>query len=50
MSYLLTWGSGQRLLESHLADRPGYAEYTARTSGFFPLPSHRDTPGRGTER
>ncbi|MFD7500218.1 DUF1295 domain-containing protein [Streptomyces sp. NPDC059850] len=50
MSYLLTRGSGQRLLENYLADRPGYAEYTARTSGFFPLPPHRGTPGRGTER
>ncbi|MFI0817147.1 hypothetical protein ACH4TX_11650 [Streptomyces sp. NPDC021098] len=39
MSYLL---SGQRLPENHLADRPGYAEYTARASGFFPLPPRRD--------
>ncbi|MGH3324617.1 MAG: DUF1295 domain-containing protein, partial [Streptomyces sp.] len=38
MSLLLTKGSGKRLLEAHMADRPGYAEYAARTSGFFPLP------------
>ncbi|MGW7486150.1 DUF1295 domain-containing protein [Streptomyces sp. NPDC054786] len=41
MSYLLIYGSGKRLLENHLADRPGYAAYTARTSGFFPLPPRR---------
>ncbi|QNP62440.1 DUF1295 domain-containing protein [Streptomyces genisteinicus] len=38
MSFLLTRGSGQRLLEQHMADRPGFAEYAARTSGFFPRP------------
>ncbi|MGW3107820.1 DUF1295 domain-containing protein [Streptomyces sp. NPDC001100] len=38
MSSLLIWGSGKRLLERHMAQRPGYAEYAARTSGFFPRP------------
>lgn len=38
MSFLLIGGSGKRLLERHMADRPGFAAYTARTSGFFPLP------------
>ncbi|SEE64238.1 DUF1295 domain-containing protein [Streptomyces sp. Ag109_O5-10] len=38
MSLLLTKGSGKRLLERHMADRPGYAAYAARTSGFFPRP------------
>ncbi|MET7286498.1 DUF1295 domain-containing protein [Streptomyces sp. NPDC005573] len=38
MSVLLIRGSGKRLLEQHMAGRPGYAEYVARTSGFFPLP------------
>ena len=38
MTLLLTLGSGKRLLERHMAGRPGYAEYAARTSGFFPLP------------
>ncbi|MFG2094124.1 DUF1295 domain-containing protein [Streptomyces sp. NPDC048612] len=41
MSLLLTYGSGKRLLENHLADRPGYAAYRARTSGFVPLPPRR---------
>ncbi|WP_306319088.1 MULTISPECIES: DUF1295 domain-containing protein [unclassified Streptomyces] len=41
MTLLLTKGSGQRLLERHMAGRPGYAEYAARTSGFFPLPPRR---------
>lgn len=38
MSLLLTRGSGKRLLEQRMANRPGWAEYTARTSGFFPRP------------
>lgn len=42
MTALLTVGSGKRLLEAHMAGRPGYAAYTARTSGFFPLPPRRD--------
>ena len=28
----------QQLLEERMKDRPGYAEYLERTSGFFPLP------------
>lgn len=38
MSFLLTGGSGKALLERHMADRPGWAEYASRTSGFVPLP------------
>lgn len=38
MSYLLIAGSGKRLLERRMASRPGWDEYAARTSGFFPLP------------
>ncbi|MFE3502253.1 DUF1295 domain-containing protein [Kitasatospora sp. NPDC059160] len=42
MTYLLAFGSGKPMLERHLgADRPGWAEYTARTSGFLPLPPRR---------
>ncbi|MFI9075572.1 DUF1295 domain-containing protein [Streptomyces sioyaensis] len=41
MSYLLTLGSGKRLLGNQLAGRPGYAAYRARTSGFFPLRARR---------
>ncbi|MBQ0878799.1 MULTISPECIES: DUF1295 domain-containing protein [Streptomyces] len=49
MSYLLIGGSGKRLLERHLADRPGWAAYTACTSGFFPRPP-RPAPGNGADR
>ncbi|MGW0122302.1 DUF1295 domain-containing protein [Streptomyces sp. NPDC003327] len=45
MSGLLIWGSGKRLLEAHMADRPGYPEYRARTSGFLPRPPKRPTTG-----
>lgn len=38
MTLLLTKGSGKRLLERHMAQRPGYAAYARRTSGFFPRP------------
>ncbi|WP_327336082.1 MULTISPECIES: DUF1295 domain-containing protein [unclassified Streptomyces] len=41
MSFLLIGGSGKALLERHMAERPGFAEYTARTSGFFPRPPRR---------
>ncbi|QNS08309.1 DUF1295 domain-containing protein [Streptomyces xanthii] len=41
MSVLLTRGSGKRLLEQHMATRPGYAAYQRRTSGFFPLPPRK---------
>ncbi|MCQ4210652.1 DUF1295 domain-containing protein [Streptomyces longispororuber] len=46
MSFLLLNGSGKPLLERHMADRPGYAAYAARTSGFFPRPPRRDRPPR----
>lgn len=36
MSVLLIRGSGKRLLERHMAARPGWDAYAARTSGFFP--------------
>ena len=38
MSHLLISGSGKPMLERHMSQRPGFAEYAARTSGFFPLP------------
>lgn len=41
MSVLLVRGSGKRLLERHMAGRPGWAGYQARTSGFFPRPPRR---------
>jgi steroid 5-alpha reductase family enzyme len=44
MTFLLTAGSGTALLERHLADRPGYAAYQARTGAFIPRPPRRRTP------
>ncbi|MCU4746249.1 DUF1295 domain-containing protein [Streptomyces sp. G-5] len=41
MSALLIFGSGKALLERRMADRPGWAAYAARTSGFFPRPPRR---------
>nr|WP_121188547.1 DUF1295 domain-containing protein [Nocardiopsis sp. Huas11] len=41
MTFLLTRGSGQRLLDEHMAGRPGWAEYARRTSAFVPLPPRR---------
>ncbi|MFG3165055.1 DUF1295 domain-containing protein [Streptomyces sp. NPDC048232] len=41
MTYLLIGGSGKRLLERRMADRPGWSGYAARTSGFFPRPPRR---------
>lgn len=39
MTFLLMRVSGVTLLESRLRDhKPGYADYIARTSAFFPLP------------
>ncbi|MCX5387381.1 DUF1295 domain-containing protein [Streptomyces sp. NBC_00083] len=38
MSVLLINGSGKRLLERHMAGRPGWDAYVARTSAFFPWP------------
>ncbi len=41
MTYFLAFGTGARLLERSMAQRPGYREYMARTSGFIPLPPKR---------
>jgi steroid 5-alpha reductase family enzyme len=38
MNLLLARGTGKKTLEQHMGDRPGFAEYAASTSGFFPLP------------
>jgi len=44
MNVLLVRVSGKALLERHMArSRPGYGDYVARTSGFFPRPP-RHTP------
>ncbi len=41
MTYFLVFASGARLLERSMMQRPGYPEYAARTSMFFPLPPKR---------
>jgi steroid 5-alpha reductase family enzyme len=42
MTWRLTRKTGKPLLEQGMADRrPGYADYVARTSGFFPRPPKR---------
>jgi len=38
MTFLLTKGSGVRILEQHMRGRPGWDEYAARTSAFVPMP------------
>ncbi|UYM04610.1 DUF1295 domain-containing protein [Solicola gregarius] len=38
MTWLLARGTGKPLMERHLDDRPEYAAYVRRTSGFVPLP------------
>jgi steroid 5-alpha reductase family enzyme len=38
MTFLLTKGSGARLLDRQMSQRDGWADYAARTSGFLPLP------------
>ena len=41
MTYFLVFATGARLLEKHMAQRPGYAEYQQRTSYFVPRPPRR---------
>jgi len=39
MNYFLLNVTGKKLLEKKMSrQRPGYADYIARTSGFFPWP------------
>lgn len=38
MTYFLVRGTGKKVLEGHMAERPGFADYVRRTSGFLPLP------------
>lgn len=42
MTFLLVRVSGVRLLEATMGQRPGYGEYTRRTSAFLPRPPRRD--------
>jgi steroid 5-alpha reductase family enzyme len=42
MTYILTRGSGAAMTDRRMtSSRPKYADYVARTSGFFPLPPRR---------
>jgi steroid 5-alpha reductase family enzyme len=41
MTFLLTKGSGVRILDQHMSGRAGWSEYAQRTSAFFPLPPKR---------
>jgi steroid 5-alpha reductase family enzyme len=41
MTFILVKGTGKRLSEDRMRDRPGFAEYVRRTSGFVPLPPRR---------
>jgi steroid 5-alpha reductase family enzyme len=41
MTYFLVFATGARLLERTMMKRPGYPEYAARTSMFFPRPPKR---------
>jgi steroid 5-alpha reductase family enzyme len=51
MTYFLVFATGARLLERHMAQRPGYAAYQQRTSYFIPRPPRRrgasGSPGPG---
>ena len=38
MTYFLVFATGARLLEQHMEQRPGYAEYQQRVSYFLPRP------------
>lgn len=38
MTYFLVFATGAKLLEKHMGERPGYAEYRERTSYFLPRP------------
>jgi steroid 5-alpha reductase family enzyme len=47
MTFILTRGTGARMTDRRMrASRPQYADYIARTSGFFPLPPRRLRPGQ----
>ncbi|TAM80794.1 MAG: DUF1295 domain-containing protein [Jatrophihabitans sp.] len=41
MTVLLTRGSGVRIMEQHMRERPGWDAYAARTPVFLPRPSRR---------
>lgn len=42
MTFLLVWGSGARLLEKSMSQRPGWDAYARRVSFFLPRPPKRE--------
>lgn len=46
VTFLLTKGSGVRILDKHMSGRAGWADYAKRTSPFFPLPPRRPAEGQ----
>ncbi|MET0839567.1 MAG: DUF1295 domain-containing protein [Marmoricola sp.] len=46
MTYFLVFATGAKLLERTMMKRPGYPEYAARTSMFFPLPPREKAASR----
>ncbi len=49
MTYVLARGTGKKLLEGRMNDRPGFAEYVQQTSGFVPLPPRTRSRGQTLE-
>ncbi|CAB4700932.1 MAG: DUF1295 domain-containing protein [Actinobacteria bacterium] len=47
MTFFLVNATGAKLLERTMMQRPGYPEYAARTSMFFPLPPRRRAGPQG---
>lgn len=41
MTFILVRGTGKKLSETRMSNRPGFAAYVERTSGFVPLPPRR---------
>ena len=51
MVLLLTKGSGKPITERKMAkEKPDFAAYVARTSGFFPLPPKKHVSDEDVER
>ena len=51
VTYLVGFATGKPLLEKGMAkNKPAYAEYMAKTSGFIPLPRRGANEGTHNER
>lgn len=49
MTYFLVWATGARPMDRHMAGRPGWDDYAARTSFFLPRPPKRPGGDSGQE-